>query len=147
MKKLIVLILFLIGLSLQGQTVYVLFQLADLGIGLRSDYHIRNLGLYNSISYGNWGIYKYYDLKNHIKLTAGILIPLKDYNGCKFNFTVGVNYHLLSSAITNDSPLDPRIFNSWSFELGLAVKINHFAICVATDILRWEPEIGIGIKF
>ncbi len=81
------------GQSHHPDALYVSFQPTDLGAGSRYDYHIGNLGVYSSASYGNWYLYNRFGLKNHVKLTTGVLIPFKDYyNDATFDFTAGINY-------------------------------------------------------
>lgn len=127
--------------------IYLSFQPADFGLGVRCDYYIQRLGIYNSLTYGNGGLYKANQIKHHTKITIGILVPLPDYHGATFDITTGLNYHALGSIILNDSHVSPQIFNPWSFEIGLTTKWRRFSIGARTDILRWEPCIDFGIKF
>jgi len=115
-----------LGISFNNDNaIYFTFQPVDYGLGIRYDYTLDNLGMYSSISYSNWGLYKQYDLQNHIKFTTGIRIPLRDYNGCSFDFTAGLNYHYLQSAVLNNELVKPTIFNPLSFELGLLVRLRR----------------------
>lgn len=125
--------------------IYLLFQPTDLGIGVRYDYHIKDLGLYSSISYGDWRLYKYNGLRHHVKLSTGVLLPFRtSSNNSHSDFTAGINYHHIGSIMFDDVYLDPKIFNPWSFELGFVTKFRFFSVAVATDILRWEPCVYIG---
>lgn len=134
-----------------GQTtLYYSFQPADLGDGIRVDYYpfkASNLGLYNSLSYGNWGLYKGNGLEHHVKITTGVLIQLTEDDPYHSIFTLGINYHVLSKSILYNDLLNPVIFNPWSFELGYTTKFERFCIGVRTDIPRWEPCIDIGFFF
>jgi hypothetical protein len=143
MKRLIFLLFFIPAIC-SGQAVYISFQPADLGFGLRGDYKI----FYGSLSYGNGGIYRNYDLDHHVKITAGVMIPLKpDASGFEFYPSVGINYHTLNHAEIGGLTVDPKIFNPLSFELGLTVYMGRFALGMRTDILRWEPCVDLGFKF
>ena len=134
---------------------YVLCQPNDLGAGLRVDYYPMNNvfkgwrkpGIYHSASYGNWRLYRKYGLDHHFKLTTGILIPLRPYHSWHYDVSSGINYHRQES----DSQWDPRInhklYDTWSYELGITVKMRWFALCLATDIKRWDPCVGVGILF
>lgn len=124
--------------------IYVAIQPADVGVGIRGDYYFNDVGVYSSISYGNGGLYKQFNMKHHVKLTTGVLIPLPDYGTWKYDFTVGINYHYLKDVTIYNIPVNPEILNPLSFELGLTVKMKRLAIAVRTDILRWEPCIDIG---
>lgn len=150
MKRIIFLIVvslsFTFSKAQSYNAVYVSHQPVDLGIGMRGDYYIKRMGLYSSLSYGNWGFYKREDIKHHVKFTTGVLVPLPDYNGGIFDITAGINYHLFGS-IPIESPLNPHIFNPWSFELGLTTKLRYFAVAIRIDILRWEPCVDIGFTF
>lgn len=125
--------------------IYLAMQPVDFGLGIRYDYHISDLGLYSSVSYGDWGLYRIYNVRHHVKLSTGILMPLEDYNGAHFDVTAAINYHYVQSVMLDDLLVNPKIFNPWSFELGLSVKLHNFAIAVRTDILRWEPCVDVGI--
>jgi len=115
-----------LGISFNNDNaIYFTFQPVDYGLGIRGDYTLDNLGMYSSISYSNWGLYKQYDLQNHIKFTTGVRIPLRDYNGCSFDFTAGLNYHYLQSAVLNNELVKPTIFNPLSFELGILVRLRR----------------------
>ena len=135
--------------------IYLLHQPVDNGIGVRVDYYPLSgkdhgkliPGLYHSASYGSGGLYKMYGLKDHIKLTTGILIPLEPYNSDRVDISAAFNYHQLSRGESGDYQVNERILGHWSFELGADVKFRCLAVCVSTDILRWEPCIGIGIVF
>jgi hypothetical protein len=127
--------------------IYITHQPVDFGIGIRGDYYINDVGFYSSASYGNWGLYRQYNLKHHIKITTGILFPLADYNGGVFDFTAGLNYHILKYSIIDNPSLNSKILKPLSFELGLTVKLRHFALGICTDIPRWEPGIDFGYAF
>ena len=90
-----------------------------------SSNNVKNLGIYNSLSYGNGGAYRGWDLEHHIKASLGILMPLPDYHNASFDFTAGINYHHIGSPIfVQNRFLDAKIFNPWSFEMGLTVKFH-----------------------
>jgi hypothetical protein len=127
--------------------IYVAIQPVDVGIGIRGDYYFNDIGAYSSVSYGNGGLYKHFNMQHHVKLTTGVLIPLPDYQTWKYDFTVGINYHYIHDATINNISVDPEIFNPLSFELGLAVKMKYLAIGIRTDILRWEPCVDVGYVF
>lgn len=137
--------------ALNGQevkTVYGSFLPADLGIGVRVDVQGEGNRYYGSLSYGNWGAYRAYWLRDHVKLTAGYMYPLKERSGYyKYWVNVGLNYHYVRSRFEYDHPcLDTRIYRPWSFELGMTAKVRKFMIGLRTDILRWEPCVDISTR-
>jgi len=152
-------VLLLMGLCsrvAEGQgAVYGLFQPADLGIGVRADYSPgpvtgqlwRNCGVYSSLTYGSWGAYKAFGLEHHIKFTVGGFIPLRSDHSYQCFLTYGVNYHHLGGIGGRDPQVDTQLYKNLSHEWGITVKWYKLAICVATDVPRWEPCIGIGFIF
>lgn len=126
----------------QPTTLYISTQPVDVGFGVRMDYNMYPLSFYNSVSYGNMGLYRLSNLKHHIKISTGINMPLEQYHDYIYHMTAGINYHIIQGT---DDEYNYKMFNPWSFELGLSVKFSRFAIAVRTDILRWEPCVDVGI--
>ena len=132
-------------------------QPTDFGIGLRYDYHFKNaLGVYTSTTYGDWGLYKQYDIRHHTKITTGISLYQfglmnKDLYLRKqfiyYYFTAGLNYHILDKPKYLPYNISKQIYKPWSFELGVTCYMNKILIGMRTDILRWEPCIDIGYSF
>ena len=135
--------------------VYTSYHPVDHGIGLRADFEgdrgsksvFKRVGTYYGASYGNWGLYRLYGLEHHIKVTAGILIPLKPYYKWHYNLSIGTNYHHLGKGYEINYQVNPKIYQSWSYEVGLSVRMKKIAVCMATDIRRWEPGVGLGLLF
>lgn len=154
MKKLLILLILIPALC-SGQdpgleALFLAYQPVDNGLGLRIDYQVGNIPLYGSLTYGRTGLYGYNGIGPHTKITLGGRIPLKNLKEAlpvsKFFITAGVNYHYLGpSKGEYNEQLDPRVFHPWSFELGTTIYLGRFAFGAATDILRWEPQIAIGI--
>lgn len=157
MRTILLFVFLFFTVAMAGQTeqkqfsfdaVYVAFQPVDFGVGIRADYHLGIVGVYNSITYGDWGMYRRFDVRHHVKYTMGVKVPLKDYNNSKYGFTVGINYHKLGSVMVNKEEWNPALFNPWSFEIGFTVYCwNHFAVGIRTDILRKEPCADFGYSF
>jgi hypothetical protein len=145
MKTSLAIIFFCFTTLCNSQALFIGFQPADVGIVVRGDYYIGQFGFYSSASYGNWGLYRYVNLQHHFKLTQGIMIPLADYEGWRFNITAGLNYHIVNSDNVLCPPLNPIILEHFSFELGLSIYTDRrIAIGMRTDIRRWEPCVEIG---
>lgn len=127
-----------------SDAVYLSFQPIDLGVGVRYDYHISDVGMYSSMSYGDWRLYRANGLRHHVKMSTGVLLPFRYDHTAHIDFTAGINYHYLNSVRIEGIDINPHMFNPWSFELGFAVKFKKVSIAAATDILRWEPCVYIG---
>ena len=151
----VLIVLFSISMESVGQlrekppnALYLSYQPWDHGLGIRGDYHLNHwVGVYGSGSYGQWGLYKSSGLDQHVKLTAGILIPWKDWRGNQYDWSVGLNHHWVSGQVVESKIFedDPVFHQPWSFEVGFTVKMKRFALGMRTDILRWEPCIDVGI--
>ena len=114
--------------------IYLTVQPCDYGVGLRYDYMFNRAGIYSSLSYGNWSLYKQAGLKHHIKITIGSLLPVYNQHA-----TVGINYHSIQQVILLEQ------YHTISFELGFTAQIRNILIGLRTDILNWEPYVDIGI--
>ena len=133
----------------------VTYHPVDHGIGLRADLYpakeskalFKRFGSYYAVTYGNWGLYKRFGIDHHVTLTSGILIPLKSCNEWLYNLSLGVNYHHLGKGYIEHYTVAPNIYKSWSYELGLSVRMKRTAVCIATDIRRFEPGVGFGFFF
>ena len=133
----------------------VTYHAVDHGVGLRADLYpakeskalFKRFGSYYAVTYGNWGLYKRFGIDHHVTLTSGILIPLKSCNEWLYNLSLGVNYHHLGKGYIEHYTVAPNIYKSWSYELGLSVRMKRTAVCIATDIRRFEPGVGFGFFF
>ena len=155
----IVIMIILMALSSQmcaGQgAVYLLHQPADLGVGSRVDYYpLRTrdkdpgpFGFYNSLTYGNWGLYRVNNLDHHIKFSSGVLIPFGSTEIPYMSMSIGVNYHHLGKGTVVDPGLGKVLYRRWSYEVGWTARLKRLSVCVATDIPRWEPCVGFGLSF
>jgi len=156
MKTLLIVVLLLINFSIYGQrnAISIAFQPADFGFGIRYNRVFKAIGYYGSLSYGDWGVYRHNYLSDHVKASIGVMVPLADnvhwglLYGNHLFFTCGINYHYIGESFGDNAYLNPKIFNPWSFELGVAVyTYRRFALGLRTDILRWEPCVDIGFRF
>lgn len=155
MKKILLTYLLFIPIIAIGQirekppsAIYLAYQPAGHGLGLRGDVYVHYLlGIYGSASYETLGHYRHAGLKNHFKLTIGILIGIPDYGDIQHDISVGLNYHHVQKNIRYEPLFQAGevIYQNWSFEIGLTIKYPRFTIGMRTDILRWEPCIDIGI--
>jgi len=136
-------------------SIYLLHQPTDLGIGIRVDIDPlqftksgrKKCGLYSSLSYGNWGLYRQYGLEHHVKTTVGCLIPLKPYKSHHYSLSFGTSYHHLGKNSVRDPELNQKLYKTWGYEIGISFKTKFLALCISTDIPRWEPCVGVGMVF
>ena len=144
-----------IVLSQGRPSVSFILQPVDLGVGIRADFYPlraqctgrRAPGVYFSASYGNRGLYREQGLKDHVKATAGVLIPLKPYRGWGFDISFAVNYHHLGPGTIRDYSINQKIYESLSWELGHTVKFKRLVYTYTLDTNRWEPCLGLGLLF
>jgi hypothetical protein len=136
-----------INTASQVRAIHASLQPVDFGLGVRVDYTLKGTRWYNSLSYGDWGLYRQFGLRGHIKATAGplIRIPVRDNYGARFWFSVGVNYHhIMDISEAQVMFLNPRVFDPISYKLGITLHQGRFTLNVRTDIPRWEPCFDIG---
>ena len=138
---------------IKHHSLYVALQPFDYGLGLRYDYTFNHVGLYTSISYGNYWLNSDHTqyIKDHVKYTLGLLyqFPKEYYAQWLFTANTALNYHTIGSYEVDQiyNINDMVLHNQLSFELGCTVKFKCFALGVRTDILRWEPCFDIGLSF
>jgi len=149
MKRLILILLFLIALvsSISGQrnTLYITYAPADLGIGIRYDHEITDLGVYCSAS---WGNYRFDDkrINNHVKLVAGIIkyVSSKYYDYITILYSAGISYHHYGE---KPDYVDERVFFPLSIDLGTGVKIKWFNAGFCFDFIKGEGTVNFGYSF
>lgn len=142
MKKLLFLIfLFSLFFSLalaQKNTIYVIHQPTDMGIGLRYDRQISDYGFYLSASKG---IYKFDDINcKHIKLVGGIVGFIPDWPVTKL-FFAGISYNFYGDLIPD------RVSFPLSIDLGAGCRINRFNYGFCMDFIKWEGVMNFGYSF
>lgn len=149
---LMIVLLLCISINVESQSrsekpspiIYVAYQPADHGIGVRGDYYLNDiLGTYGSLTYGTWGAYDKVGFKNHVKGTIGGMFNFSRHGGDYYRATAGVNFHY--TGVDEGSFAETIDLNPVSFEVGITVRYSRFAIAFRTDILRWEPCVDIGI--
>ena len=142
MKRLIFILLTIcICFGVQGQNNHIIgtFQPQDSGVGLRYDRIFNGVGLYTSLSVGN---YKLNYIDRHYKTALGLMFQIKDYSF----LTVGVNYH--AYGVTGvERIINPEVFNPISLELGATCRIERFIAGFRMDVLKWEGCVEFGVAF
>lgn len=135
MKKIVLLLFLLITVSSQAQnTIYLILQPCDMGLGLRYDREWNGIGGYVSLAKGEYKLGENY-IKNHNRVTAGFLYK---------NFSLGVVYNEYGEYV---GTYPDRLFDPLSFELGGKAYLKHFAFALRFDFMKCEGSWDIGIKF
>ena len=146
MKKLIVI---LIGLTLAGMTnaqniIYATFQPTDLGYGVRYDRQIKDGGIYTSFSKGNYKLPDGGYIRDHIKITLGGIAYMPQH----LTFmTMGISYHSYGVHYAVDPPYSGDALAPISCELGIGTWFNKVVVSMRMDIIKWESNIDLGLKF
>lgn len=132
-NKILILFLFLICTFLQAQnTISLILQPIDLGLGLRYDHQIRDISIYTSVSKGH-----YKDVK-HIKTSLGVSHCLKTGP----YISIAATYH----NYTNKSDVLPeKVYNPISFDFGSGFKFKRVMIGFIYDPLKREGGLNFGI--
>lgn len=131
-KLILISILCIISLNLTSQrnTGYLTFAPTDLGKGLRYDRQIAgNNGIYIAFSKGEYQLSDY--SVKHEKAEIGYIRYFKD----SF-ITAGINYHQYEN----------RYLKPFSASIGVGLIFNRVSTILVMDS-KWEPLIGIGLKF
>jgi hypothetical protein len=140
MKTLLVILFFLIaGISWSQNSLYVVLQPSDIGTGLRYDHQFNKVGLYTSLTRGEYRFDNGY-IKNHIKASFGGIVYLKD----SF-FTFGTSYHHYGDRLLPET-FNTDVFHPFSLEIGMGIVINHFTSALRVDF-KMDVSIDIGYKF
>jgi hypothetical protein len=159
MKKLIILIvLFTLCLFTskaqnprEPNTIYLILQPADNGIGIRYDRMIKSsyYGIYGALTYGDLKLENGLVIKNHYKLVSGVIL----YGDPLFRifhpyFGIGVSYNTYYG-LFNIPPEQPETeMDQWSFELSLNTKIsNKVNVGVRYDPLMNISSLDVGFSF
>jgi hypothetical protein len=134
MKKLLTILLLSIPFMLCAQnTVFLVYQPTDRGLGIRYDYQ-KEIGFYASVTKGDYQFIESY-VKNHRKIAVGGLYKA---------FSLGLSYHEYGEikGEFNDRGLKP-----FSFEIGGKVKANRLCVGIRADFLKGEGSADIGFNF
>lgn len=149
MKKILFIILFLISLSALGQrnTLYVTLQPTDMGLGLRYDRQINDIGFYTSGSWGNYellgkSLLSYGYIRNHVKIAFGGMIYLSPYTF----ITLGTSWHHYGKRQYCEI-FNGRVFDPVSFEAGAGVRLGWFSSAFRFDYLKNEGCFEFGVNF
>jgi hypothetical protein len=65
------------------------------------------------------------------------------------SFLIGINYSIPYNTMDNNPNVDMERIKKISFDLGFLSQINDSRIFLygTSDLLNWETELGVGIKF
>jgi len=129
---------FFSSLLAQKNTVYIIHQPTDMGLGLRYDRQISDFGFYLSASKGT---YRFSDIScNHVKLVGGVVSFKSDDTVTKL-FSAGLSYNFYGDLIPE------KVSFPLSLDLGVGCRINRFNAGFCMDFIKWESTINIGYSF
>lgn len=160
MKKLFVVLLFIISLSLNGQTNHgsnTLYASAYLinsinGGGIKYDRQFTEfLGVYTSLSHANIKLFFGDHINDIWKASMGIIKYMKyDSNSRSVTyFEAGAVYNKYNSIEIYDKSLyRPLMLVPYSFELGFGVRfISGLSVNVDYNIIKNSSNVGVGYNF
>lgn len=146
--KILILILLFMPLSLFGQknTLSIIHQPTDMGLGVRYDRQIKTFGVYTSISHGTYRLGEYETIKNHIKAVIGVskFIPSSYLDNVTHYYSIGLSYHKYGEKTIK---LSERVYNPYSVDLSTGVQIGRFSIGFGMDFIKREGTINCGLIF
>jgi hypothetical protein len=138
---------------LNPNTVYLIFQPGDLGLGMRYDRRFNKklyqFGAYSSASRGEYRLGEGCYVKNHLKLgLGGIFYPenpsFKDSNGF---FGFGISYHDYGEKADPWKIIDNKGLKPLSIDFSAGVRFEKFNFFINVDPLKREGSIGAGLSF
>jgi hypothetical protein len=134
-----IIFLLLLPLNIYAQnTLSLILQPVDRGVGIKYDHYFKGTGIYLSGAYGNYKTNDDY-IKDHIRVAGGISAIIES---AKVSF--GMVYHKYGEihGEFTDITTDPV-----SFELGVGTFKKWFNIGIRFDIIKYESCIDIGVNF
>lgn len=128
--------------------IYVTLQPVDLGIGLRYDRHFSDVGIYATLTRGNYRLRDSY-INNHIRVSAGSLIVFNKNTPANKESIVscGIVYHHYGERCYDPKIINEKIFRPISIELGVGANVNRFNVGIRIDILKAEGNADFGVSF
>jgi hypothetical protein len=137
--------------NLSSNTIYVSVQPVNKGLGIRYDKFFNKFGSYVALSNKNEFKWKdkdsdYY-IKDHIKLTTGLLYKLPAFKPEEYQNYIGIGliYNNYGETLV---PLNSIVLNTWSFELSTNIKIyDIFNIGIRYDPIKSESTLDFGYSF
>lgn len=142
--KLILILLFMpMALFGQKNTISLVYQPVDAGIGVRYDRQIKTFGVYTSISHGEYWLSEYEKVKNHVKFVIGgeIFRESSYLDNVTHYFSIGLSYHKYGEKTVS---LPGRVYYPYSIDLGTGVQMGRFSIGFGADFLKREGTVNIG---
>ena len=147
MKTLLALLLWLIigsfgSLSAQN-TIYLTAQPTDMGLGVRYDRQIGDLGLYGSLAKGHYKLEDGSYIDDHYKVSLGGLAYIPEHFGF---VSFGISYHHYGSYYFYE-PRSGNVMTPISCEGGVGTWFGKVSVAFRMDIIKWESMVELGIKF
>jgi len=129
--------------------LYVSLQPGDLGVGIRYDRSINDLGVYGSGSWGNYTLMNGEYINDHIRFAVGGFFYLREQTNeyIHTKITLGAVYHIYGDRNYSHGIINEDVFFPLSAELGIGTYIKRFACALRFDIIKFEGIIDFGFNF
>lgn len=157
MKKLIILFLLCISISLSAQNyASVIIPITSWGAGIRYDRQLNSMGIYASTVYEHSQFDKCSTIDNQLKYSLGFdrFFLSTDSEHIEIYSFAGLNYsHFWSDGKVNAANLSnhydqyPNMFKTFSFELGVGYVVKRWTFNISMDMLKEQWLFYIGYKF
>lgn len=147
MKTLIFILLF-VPLALFGQknTISLVYQPVDAGVGIRYDREINRFGIYTTISHGEYRLGEGLKVKNHVKIAVGglIYIPSTYLDNVTHYYSIGLTHHSYGEK-TADLP--EKVYYPYSIDLCAGVQLRRISVGFGADFIKREGTVNMGFMF
>jgi len=128
-------------------TLYLTFQPADLGLGIRYDRRISQFGVYSSLSRGKYRLGNDEYINNHFKFALGGLLYLKEnlFNNSTGFLSLGIPYHSYGEKSYEPGSINEKIFKPLSIEFGGGVRKRNLGAAIRFDPFKGEGSMDFVI--
>jgi len=131
-------------------TIYVVLQPVDYGIGLRYDRMFNPLwGSYISLTHGKFELETGEIIDHHYKVVSGVLFYLRPSDRFYWSYIgLGLSFNGYEGLHNIPYTFPPQALDVWSFEISCNARLtNKFNVGVRIDPLKWESSVDLGFSF
>jgi hypothetical protein len=130
-------------------SLYLVLQPGDLGLGLRYDRRISHKwGAYSSLSKGNYKFENGDYINNHNKIALGGLFYLnKNFDGSQSFLSGGLSHHTYGERLCSPGRIDERALKPISIEFGGGINVGKIRGAIRFDFIKNEGSWDLGFSF